>query len=587
MKPRFFIESLILLLAATFALCCCSSTNEADVALAHVNTIIEEHPDSALAIINGIDTLQLTNAERRARYALLKSMVLDKNYIDLTTMDVLQPAIDYYIDRGKGTPTDRMRTYYYQGTIHWNAQNTDSAMRCYLDGLELASASDSTTLARLHVGIGALNYSLYKYDKAILHYQIAHKYYGGHKPDLELDCQKRIFSCLMQLDAQRDAKEQLQLICQEELAQGKPILEVLPLQLYYSVGYDSEPEIRKIIQLCIDAQAFDGDAPLDIAHGYLKIGEPEKALVWLQAANDIPELASSMKRLGLLTMAYEVLGDYENALRLYKAHTAQSDSINLVHFRNDLASSEDRHNLEMQILRESTKKNNILLWGLFLSVIAVLTGKIFYQRHEIDIKEKKALSCANQALTATVAHLSMKNSAANELTTNLSKDLERLEEEKFARDVVLEEEKKQQAACAEGLSESEEQFNKVLLELIRGNSDPWTSYGEWTNTLVKDKEKLMDHLRLSFTVTHSKFIATLKAKGLNREEINYLCLLALGLNGAEIGKYLKITSQYNTSSEIRRKLGLDTRNANLIAYVRSLFSEASMKQPVLLEPEKR
>lgn len=101
MKRPFIIESLILLLSATFALWGCSRTNEADVALDRADAVIEEHPDSAMAIIDAIDTLQLTSAERRARYALLKSMALDKNYIDLTNMDVLQPAIDYYIDREK------------------------------------------------------------------------------------------------------------------------------------------------------------------------------------------------------------------------------------------------------------------------------------------------------------------------------------------------------------------------------------------------------------------------------------------------------------------------------------------------------
>lgn len=57
-------------------------------------------PDSALAILEDITVYNINGKEIEARYALLKSMALDKNYIDTTTFDILQPAIDYYIKKG-------------------------------------------------------------------------------------------------------------------------------------------------------------------------------------------------------------------------------------------------------------------------------------------------------------------------------------------------------------------------------------------------------------------------------------------------------------------------------------------------------
>ena len=57
--------------------------------------LMEARPDSALSILSSIDSTRLSGDEAKARYALLMSMALDKNYIDTTNFDILQPAIDY------------------------------------------------------------------------------------------------------------------------------------------------------------------------------------------------------------------------------------------------------------------------------------------------------------------------------------------------------------------------------------------------------------------------------------------------------------------------------------------------------------
>lgn len=76
---------------------------------------MEAYPDSALTILEGIGKQKLGSKEEKARHALLMSMALDKNYIDTTSFDVLQPAIDYYLK--KGDANEKLRTYYYHYRI--------------------------------------------------------------------------------------------------------------------------------------------------------------------------------------------------------------------------------------------------------------------------------------------------------------------------------------------------------------------------------------------------------------------------------------------------------------------------------------
>ena len=96
-------------------------------------TIMEEHPDSAYSILSGIDTMRLKTKSQKAWYALLMSMALDKNYIDTTTFDVLQPAIDHYLSHG--TPDEMLKTYYYQGRIYEKQGDRDRALNSFVKGL--------------------------------------------------------------------------------------------------------------------------------------------------------------------------------------------------------------------------------------------------------------------------------------------------------------------------------------------------------------------------------------------------------------------------------------------------------------------
>ena len=117
--------------------------------LAEVESYIEERPDSVLNVLQAIDTDKLIGDEERAKHALLLSMAMDKNYIDRTDFEVLQPAIDYYEDNGSAT--DKLRTYFYQGRIYQNQANNALAMECFVNALsEGSNSEDLKTKARVY-----------------------------------------------------------------------------------------------------------------------------------------------------------------------------------------------------------------------------------------------------------------------------------------------------------------------------------------------------------------------------------------------------------------------------------------------------
>lgn len=156
----FRAKSIIIMSVSVVMLVACerhaSTSEQMDIAEKLMNT----KPDSALTILNSIHASGFKGKDA-AKYALLKSMALDKNCIDTTTFDILEPAIDYYIKNG--TPDEQFRTYYYQGRIYQNQGDDDSAMLSFMNACDLKQAvTDSLLLAHTFVAQGTLYLKQYK-----------------------------------------------------------------------------------------------------------------------------------------------------------------------------------------------------------------------------------------------------------------------------------------------------------------------------------------------------------------------------------------------------------------------------------------
>ena len=61
--------------------------------LQQAEAMMDEHPDSALNLLKGIAQPELQTQAHHARYALLYSQALDKNYIDLTNDSLISIAV--------------------------------------------------------------------------------------------------------------------------------------------------------------------------------------------------------------------------------------------------------------------------------------------------------------------------------------------------------------------------------------------------------------------------------------------------------------------------------------------------------------
>ena len=163
------------LLAACLLVWSCSGP-VAESTLRDVRSYIDEYPDSALAVLDTIPEGNLRGKKAEAEFALLYSMALDKNYIDMTDDSLINVAVRWY--RRHGSADDRLKAWYYQGRVYQNAGDNERAMESFTRAERYVKRSgDCTTSGMLYSAKSRVYDYLFDIEKSSANLRRASEYY--------------------------------------------------------------------------------------------------------------------------------------------------------------------------------------------------------------------------------------------------------------------------------------------------------------------------------------------------------------------------------------------------------------------------
>lgn len=310
-----------------FAFVGCDRHNGASEKLNLAESLMDSKPDSALSILNAVNVETLNGKKDKARYALLKSMALDKNYIDTTSLDILQPAIDYYLR--KGTADEKLRTYYYQGRIYQNRVNNDSAMQSFMRGREYCGqASDTLTMANLLVAQGTILYTTYKFDDFIkVNLEAAELYRESGRPDYEILSLANVLDGSI-LNGDKNLADSIMSIAQDKINKNHELSSAIaPYVLSYVVKFGTKEDVNSIMGYYNSVDSIDDSTKMSVAMAYCKIGDVFNAKRFLDAIPSTSEVRTTLKYLAIKSDVLEQSGDFAGALEAYRIFSTTLDSI--------------------------------------------------------------------------------------------------------------------------------------------------------------------------------------------------------------------------------------------------------------------
>ncbi|MDE6740727.1 MAG: hypothetical protein K2J58_00165 [Muribaculaceae bacterium] len=547
--------------------------------------LMESHSDSALAILESMEILDIKEKREKARYALLKSMALDKNYVDTTTFDILKPAIDYYLDNG--TPDEKLRTYYYQGRIYQNRNERDSALHSFMRALDIAGdCEDSLTIARTFVMQGILFQSFYDYEGYTNSYlKAANIYQSKFYKAYEFDCLMNALNGSNILGKKEQADSIINILDMFRFLDDAQLQRLLGHRITYALQFGSEQDLKELIETNKVSLRYTGI--LNLARAYYRLGDNDRAIQQLEYLDKATTTYDTLKYLSIKYPILEKLKKYEEALSVYKDLVVRMDSINVTKFEQKSQSMEEKHQMELQAEREAMEHTRIiwrLVTGVGTLILVILIMLLMLRgvriRKNLALEQVRVKELENGKLKAEKEKLAL----ANE-NLKLERDNKALEAENLANRVaelegesenlreLLDSQKEMPEEVRKAIQTRIEMLNAYLASQISDHKEFEKAYDDWVAELTADKERFMDSNRLALQASHPAFIKYFEDHGLTTAEINYVCLYAIGLRGKDVGTYMKMRSHVNISSAIRRKLGIDRHETNIGIYVRKLLKE--------------
>ncbi len=134
--------------------------------LSEVELLIEEKPDSALSLLQGIDRHLLQDEYHKSKYGLLLTQAMIKNGIHIDNDSLIGPAVEYFLSHG--SESERMKALFYEARVLFNNRNYSQSMTHALPAYEISKRTgDCLWRARLAELLSDLYNHSYHAEKAL------------------------------------------------------------------------------------------------------------------------------------------------------------------------------------------------------------------------------------------------------------------------------------------------------------------------------------------------------------------------------------------------------------------------------------
>lgn len=547
------MKQYIIVIILALCLASCSQHSKHWETLTQVESFMEERPDTALAILQGIEVDDLSNKEEKAKYALLLSMALDKNEIRKTDFDILYPAIDYY--KNNGSPTEQMLTLFYQGQIHRINSQYAQALTCFCDAIKISDASSNIhTISRIYDAQGDVYKSLTKWDETINSKLSAANYFSKlDNTDYCVSALLDVFYSYTQdgdfINAEKYLNE-----CDDHIKDisSKTLSKYYSYYLNYLITTNNLTIVENTVQEYLRNVSGDNLDYLSLAYTYIALGDINKVAETL-SKNELPDDNESILRQYAIVAALNAhMQEGRDMLESCKESFIERDSLIYSLYKDDLQYMQQQKSEKLQQERDELKKHTktiIIISSILALFITLYILKVVRKRLQ-DSRTKNII---------------LENEKA--LYENMYKEV--LSERDTLNDMLTNSPIREETMTI--IRKRLEVLNAIVVSHLSDRESDNKRANEQLQNLIANRELFIKSTRLTLEENYPYFFAYLHEKGLEEFEIDFCCLYAIGMKGKEVKAYTNQSRHYKDCSEVRQKLGLVESDTNLSNFLQKLL----------------
>lgn len=550
--------------AAVVLLSCSKADLETERTLEDVASFIEERPDSALTILDTMDSFSLTTSALKARHSLLLAMARDKNYIDDTTDSIIAPAVSWY--RRHGSADEKLLMNYYRGRIAMNAGDYETAMRWFADGSRFSEK------ARNKVWSGRLcnaKFQVYQHlfdsasaiDAAL---RSADYYAAAGELSRYYDAINNVACVYEQLLDTANALHYLGILRDnwDELDESQH-------SCYYagmlSISSDKKPVLEQYLCDVNDEQVIYW---VIVAKSYSETGNYEQASRALKMAEKYVG-TQGLDYKWVNALVQEATGEYRSAAKSYREFIGANGNNNIDIFESDTKFVEER----IATNRTINHQLYIILIIVLSLMVSFLFGLLLWVRHSSLKKIHKMSEKAHKAETELLEKENRRLEEERIRAVREKEEYERMYNEAVSRIELLERIKKE-PRLGKGVRDVVDKYLSVLNKFIAAHVSKTFDKEAKAElaALMGEQKDFLKSIGLAFSLSHPNFIGYLNKCRLNDWEKGCCCMFCIGLNNSEIADYLKRPSFKNDLTTIRGKLKVE-RRTNIGIFLQKRMAE--------------
>ena len=402
------------LFIVVFSFCLLScSWSETRRLLSTSERIMTERPDSALNILLDVNPDDLHTRRQRAKHALLLSMALDKNYIDVTDDSLTQLAYHYY--QRHGNSHYKMLSAYYLGVVHQNAGEYLQAAIEFDEALSLAKELKDNHNAGLccrHLSsIHAFNYN---HVLALDYSKQAADFFEACGETLSADYAR--INMAMQMIRARKWDESL-VIIDDVISRNSypPLIQIsmenrIEVLLWGKEDFAGANECLDKITIgkdYADSMIFYGNK------GYISeaLGKTSDSKKYFNLAQSyIKDAIDTLTIYDQMSRAFKMQGDYKNAYYyLLTAGELQNKQVTEILGQSVSGAFEEYYRDSLKNQKERSRLNNIIYISLaavllmIIVLLSLITRKLHFDRIQ-DIANIESLTNDLQVLQSRNEH---------------------------------------------------------------------------------------------------------------------------------------------------------------------------------------
>jgi hypothetical protein len=546
---------LLIFLLAMGLFSCSHPKDKKDAMLEHVDSIMEEHPDVALSILQKYSIKDFPSADSRAKYALLLTQADDKNYIDKTNDSIIRIAVQYY-DSTREVDY-QARAHYYLGRIHQNMDDQITTAKEFFTALQLIKKTHNNNkfiyLIKLNIGLVLWANSLYNESDSM--YQLVENYdvIRHNYKELAIVSMKRGDICIEKanpnyVDAEKYLLRAYRLTKKYGNIQIKRSV-VSSLSSLYELNHNPRKAIgfaRYGLSILSDPIEFQGFF-LTIGDAFLQMGQCDSAKIYLKKSLDGENRYTKKKAYMYLAQIARKQGKIKDALQYEERYAAYKDSTSaLEHPTEVTAVIKDMLHKQDKEQYESTLSHYTILI-VTATLLLLLTAGAFVFNH---LRKKRKIEALNKQLQEEEKKQLQINNCMDELLQE-HQNKEKQWEEKLAERTMQMEKSKNLKELMQGMPAS----SRVEECCLHPDTAPKLTEEEW-NALTEEVNSVLP----DFTTNLSA-----KYPHLTDSDICFCCLLRMGYTYPQIDNILKISHQavYQRRKFILQRMGIADKDAKL------------------------